>query len=172
MLIKRENALDLYSLPDDMPDAGSILEKKLTLLNTLTRQEFDQAEKLIDARLQNAMGSLSQSAAAIEMLLAAQTPADLATEAGIAMRNELEALRASSTHLTRLATLMQHGFSDGRKAHEKRTDIEIAKVVDAVSKHRTVVQDNAIALTEAALDKARSPSPLSHASRTAERRPR
>ena len=34
---------------------------------------------------------------------------------------DLESLLASSTHLSRLASLMQQGFSSGREASEKRT---------------------------------------------------
>lgn len=155
--------MDLYSLPDDGSNAGNGLEKKLQLLNALTRNEFDQAEKLIGTKLQASMTSLQQSAAAITMLLAAQTPADRETPAGIATRKELEALLASSTHLSRLTSLIREGFSSGRQAHEQRTDREITKVVEAVEKHRTAVQDNAIAITEAALAKARSTLPASPA---------
>ena len=164
--------MNANNMSNDPCDNDCNLEQKLALLNSLTRDEFDQAEKLINTKLQAALDSLEQSATAVRMLLAAQSPADLASASGVAVRKDLESLLASSTHLSRLASLMQQGFSSGREASEKRTEQEIAKVVDAVQKHRVTVQDNAIAMTQSALDKARAPSPINHASRAAERRPR
>lgn len=167
--------MTLYSLPEDERNGlhpANTLEKQLALLNSVTRNEFDQAERLVLTKLQAAMDSLRQSATAIRMLIAAQSPGDLASPAGAALRSDLEALLASSTHLSRLATMMQDGFTSERKACEKRTDQEIANVIDAVEKHRNAVQNNAIALTEAALDKARAPSSSNQAGRAIERRSR
>ncbi len=167
--------MNTYGLPEDEQNEAfphARLEKQLLLLNELSCSEFDLAERLVDKKLNAAMASLQQSASAIRLLLAAQSPADLATDAGVALRADLQALLDSSTHLTRLAGMMQDGFSSGREACETRTEQKIANVVHAVARHRTEVQDNAIALTEAALDKARAPSPISHASRAIERRPR
>jgi hypothetical protein len=164
--------VNLNHMSNEAPDSETTVEQQLALLNSLTREEFDQAERLINAKLQASLDSLEQSAGAIRLLLAAQSPADLASPAGIAIRNDLESLLASSTHLSRLASMMQEGFSNGREVSEKRTEQEIANVVDAVQKHRMTVQDNAIAMTQSALDKARAPSPVNHASRAVERRPR
>jgi hypothetical protein len=164
--------VNLNNMSNDEMDSGTTVEQQLALLNSLTREEFDQAERLINAKLQASLDSLEQSAAAVRLLLAAQTPADLASPAGMAMRSDLESLLASSIHLSRLASMTQEGFSNGRAVSAKRTEQEIAKVVDAVQKHRVTVQDNAIAMTQSALDKARAPSPLNHASRAVERRPR
>jgi hypothetical protein len=164
--------MDMTRMPDDASNDSQHLEKQLHLLNSLTRDEFDIAEKMIDSKLQCALDSLDNSARSIRMLLEAQSPAELASPAGLSLRGDLEGLLASSTHLARLAAMMQQGFTSSRDACERRTEQQIASVVDAVDKHRAAVQDNAIALTEAALDRARAPSPLSHASRAAERRPR
>lgn len=146
--------------------------KQLSLLNKVTKQEFDQAEELIQSRLQSAISSLEQSSTAIRMMLSAQSPADQASEAGIALRRDLEALLASSTHLNRLANLMQTDFSATRNACEQQTDSSIARVVAAIDQHRSEVQDNAIAMTEAALVKARGPSAATQARRITDRRPR
>lgn len=164
--------MDRTRLPDDASNDAEPLEKQLYLLNSLTRTEFEIAEKMIDTKLQAALDSLDNSACAIKMLLEAQSPAELTSPEGLILRGDLEGLLASSTHLARLAGLMKEGFTSGRDACARRTEAQIANVVDAVDKHRTEVQDNAIALTEAALDRARASSPLSHASRAAERRPR
>ncbi len=167
--------MDLYKLSFDAFDetgAGSGLAKQLALLNRVTKQEFDQAERLIQSRLQKAIASLQQSSTAIRMMLSAQHPAERDSPAGIKLQHELEALLASSLQLSSVANGMQTDFITSRRTCEKRTDISISMVVEAVEKHRSTVQDNAIAMTEAALDKARSPSPLTHASRSADRRPR
>ena len=164
--------MDLYSMPDDRASNGTSLEKQLFLLNPLPPTGFDQAKKLIDCKLEAALDSLSQSASAIRLLLEAQSVAELATAAGASLRYDLEGLLASSTHLSRLAGMMQQSLAGGTQACEQRTERDIANVVDAVAKHRTAVQNNAIALTEAALDKARAPSPISHVSRAVERRAR
>ena len=164
--------MDLYSMPDDRAGNGTSLEKQLSLLNPLPCTGFDQAKKVIDGKLQAALDSLSQSASAVCLLLEAQTPTELTTAAGATLRNDLEALLASSTHLSRLAGMMQQSLAGGQQACEQRTEREITDVVDAIARHRTAIQNNAIALTEAALDKARAPSPVSHVSRAAERRPR
>ncbi len=156
----------------DETGADTGLAKQLALLNAVTRKEFDQAEELIQSRLQAAIASLQQSSMAIRMMLSAQHPAERDSPDGLKLQRELEALLATSTQLSGLATGMQADFSASRRACEQRTDNSISLVVEAVAKHRSTVQDNAIALTEAALDKARSPSPPTHASRSAERRPR
>lgn len=164
--------MSLTHLPHDADNAAWHLERQLGALNALTREEFSLAEQLISKKLQAALDSLDHSAQAIRMLLDAQSPAELASASGVAQREELENLLASSRHLARLAAMMQESFASGRDLHERRTDLQIANVVEAVDRHRVAVQDNAIALTEAALDRARAPSPLNHASRAAERRPR
>ena len=148
------------------------LEKQLALLNAVTRQEFDQAEELIKSRLQTAIASLHQSSTAIRMLLSAQHPSERDSPAGLKLQEELEALLSTSIQLSQVANGMQTDFSTSRRTCEQRTDRSISMVVEAVEKHRATVQDNAIAMTEAALDKARSPSPPTHASRSADRRPR
>ena len=164
--------MNMNRLPDDASNNALDLEQQLGVLNGLTRDEFSLAERLIDSKLQAALDSLDHSARAIHMLLDAQSPAELPSPAGLAQQRELEGLLASSQHLARLAATMQQTFTNGRDAQERRTTLQIASVVAAVDKHRLEVQDNAIALTEAALDRARAPAPLNHASRTAERRPR
>ena len=164
--------MELYKSPSDEFSAESGLAKQLMLLNVTTKQEFNQAEQLIHSRLQTAISSLQQSSTAIRMMLSAQNPADLNSPTSIELRRDLEALLSSSTHLTRLANMMQSDFSASRRVCEQHTDCSINKVVAAVDQHRSAVQDNAIAMTEAALDKARSPSPPTCTSRSTERRPR
>ena len=156
---------------DDTGD-GTGLAKQPALLNAVTRKEFDQAEALIESRLQTAIASLQQSSTAIRMLLSAQHPSERDSPAGRKLQEELEALLSTSAQLSQVANGMHADFSTSRRTCEQRTDSSISKVVEAVEKHRATVQDNAIAMTEAALDKARSPAPPAHASRSAERRPR
>ena len=134
--------MNANNMSNDPCDNDCNLEQKLALLNSLTRDEFDQAEKLINTKLQAALDSLEQSATAVRMLLAAQSPADLASASGVAVRKDLESLLASSTHLSRLASLMQQGFSSGREASEKRTEQETRDLartlsVDARDRHVT-----------------------------------
>ena len=156
----------------DEASGDSSLAKQLSLLNAATKQEFEQAERLIQSRLQTAIASLQQSSTAIRMMLSAQHPAERESASGIKLQRELEALLDNSTHLSRLANMMQSDFSASRRTCEQRTDSSISMVVNAVEQHRSTVQDNAIAMAEAALDRARSPSPLTHASRSSDRRPR
>lgn len=159
---------------DAFDEAGSAssLAKQLALLNAVTRQEFDQAEQLIQSRLQTAIASLHQSSTAIRMMLSAQHPDNRESATGLKLQRELEALLSTSSQLSSVARGIQSDFSISRHTCEQRTDGSISMVVKAVEKHRSTVQDNAIAMTEAALDKARSPSPLTHAGRSADRRPR
>lgn len=167
--------MDSYKLSIDAFDdtgADTGLAKQLALLNAATRQEFDQAEQLIQSRLQTAIASLEQSSTAIRMMLSAQHPADRDSPAGLKLQGELEALLSTSTQLSHVANGMQADFSANRRACEQRTDNSISMVAEAVEKHRSTIQDNAIAMTEAALDKARSPFRPTHASRSADRRPR
>ena len=160
------------SLTRDALDAEHSLENQLTALHAISRHDFEQAEKLIEAKLNNAMDSLQKSASAIQMLLSAQRPEDLETPAGKMLRHDLDALLDSSKHLSRLAILIHANLNTDRQTGEKRTSREIANVVDAVARHRAAVQDNAIALTEAALDKARAPALPNQGIRSTERRPR
>ena len=148
------------------------IEKRLTQVDDLTRSEFDAAEKLIDDKLQAAMASLEQSAAALQLLLSTQSVAELASTEGQTLRSDLETLLDSSTHLSRLAALMQQDFHHGRQTYERRTEEKIADVVSAIASHRAAVQDNAIALTEAALSKARTHSQLANPGRFVDRRTR
>ena len=154
--------MDNYRLPENLPDTDNSLEKQLAQSSALTRAEFDEAEKIIGFKLQSAMNSLQQSASNIKLLLAAQNPADRNAPAAMALQHDLESLLASGNHLEQLALLLQKNFTGDHEAGQKRTECEIAKVLDAIAQHRTSVQDNAIALTEAALNKARARDPSGH----------
>ena len=156
----------------DGAGSASSLAKQLGLLNAVTRQEFDQAEQLIQSRLQTAVASLQQSSTAIRMMLSAQHPGDRESAAGHKLQRELETLLSTSTQLSTVARGMQTDFIASRRTCEQRTDSSISMVVKAVEKHRLTVQDNAIAMTEAAIDKARSPSPPKRVGRSPDRRPR
>lgn len=162
--------MERYEADDDALNFGRKAEKRLTLIDNLTRSRFDNAGRLIDDKLQTAMASLEQSTAALQLLLSAQSAAELASAAGQTMRDDLETLLASSTHLSRLAALMQQDFHTSRQACEQRSEQKIAKVVQAIAHHRATVQDNAIALTEAALSKARASSPQGKPDRSDDRR--
>lgn len=167
--------MNLYKLPldpFDESDAEAGLVKQLALLDASTKQKFDQAERLIASRLQTATASLQQSSMAIRSMLSGQNPADRESASGVKLQRELEGLLNSINHLSRLANMIQTNFRAGRLACEQRTDNSIKTVVNAIEKHRSMVQDNAIAMTEAALTKARSPSPLTPTSRWVERRRR
>ena len=149
--------MERFEADDHQYDCGKGIGKRLALIGQLTRSELDDAGKVIDDKLQAAITSLEHSAAALQMLLAAQSDTERASVEGQTLRKDLEALLASSAHLMHLATLMQGDFHHGRQAHERRTEEKIAEVVSAIASHRAAVQDNAIALTEAALSKARAP---------------
>lgn len=152
----RENDLDHYRLPENVPNSDNRIEKQLGQLSALTRDSFDETEKMIGIKLQLAMESLKRSAGTINMLLAAQDPADMTTPAAIALRHDLEALLANGNRLAQMAVQLQQGFTGDREAGQKRAECEIANVIEAIAQHRTVVQDNAIVLTEAVLAKARA----------------
>ena len=164
--------MERYEADDHQFDRGNGIEKRLALIDQLTRSEFDTAGTLIDGKLQAAMNSLEHSAAALQMLLSAQSAVEIASAEGRALRNDLETLLASSAHLSHLAGLMQEDFRHGRQIHERRTEQKIAEVVSAIASHRAAVQDNAIALTEAALSKARAPSQHAKSNRFSDRRMR
>ncbi len=151
--------MERHEADDDASNFGNDIEKRLTLIDNLARTEFDNAGRVIENKLRTAMASLEQSTAALQMLLSTQSPAELASAEGQVLRNDLETLLASSTHLSRLAAMMQKDFHDGRQTYEQRTGEKIARVVQAIASHRATVQDNAIALTEAVLSKARASSP-------------
>jgi hypothetical protein len=131
------------------------IKTQLQQLNNVTQNEFEQAQKLIELKLQTTMNSLQQSAATIEMLLTSQSPADIDTPAGIALRQELQSLLATSTHLAELTKRIKKEFADGRALSEKRTGYEIANVCKAVD-IQTTFQEDAMALTAAILEKARA----------------
>ena len=164
--------MERFEEDDHQSDCGKGIEKRLALIDQLTRSEFDDAGKLIDDKLQAAMTSLEHSAAALQMLLSAQSDNERASVEGQALRKDLETLLASSAHLMHLATLMQGEFHHGWQTHEQRTEQKIAEVVSAIASHRAAVQDNAIALTEAALSKARAPSQAPKPGRFDDRRMR
>lgn len=164
--------MERYEADDHEFNCDNSIEKRLSRIDKLNRSEFDNAGKLIDDKLQAAMASLEQSTAALELLLSTQSAAELASTAGQTLRSDLETLLASSTHLSHLAAMMQQDFHHGRQAYERRTEQKIAEVVSAIATHRAAVQDNAIALTEAALSKARAPSQLSTPGRFSDRRAR
>lgn len=164
--------MDRYEADDHEFNCGNGIEKRLILIDKLNRSEFDNAGKLIDDKLQAAMASLEQSTAALQLLLSTQSAVEIASTAGQALRNDLETLLASSTHLSRLAAVMQQDFHHGRQVYERHTEQKIAEVVSAIANHRAAVQDNAIALTEAALSKARAPARPSNPGRLDDRRTR
>lgn len=162
--------MERYEANDEKPSYGSGIEKRLNQIDNLTRIEFDNAQKHIDDKLQTALASLEQSATALKLLLSAQSAAELASVEGQALRDDLETLLASSTHLSQLAAMMQRDFHNGRQACQRHTELKIAEVVDAIASHRAAVQSNAIALTEAALSKARAPLSQSKPGRDGDRR--
>jgi hypothetical protein len=151
-----ETAMPMHDAHRYPTEPGDGLEAQLARLTALTRAEFEQAGKLIDAKLAAAMESLQQSAQSIEDLLAAQSPADLESPQGIALRRDLEGLLANSAHLARLATMMQNGFETERQQRETRTQRGIANLAGAVELHRGRQQGEAIAMAEAALKRARA----------------
>ena len=164
--------MDNCSLPENLPDTENSIEKQLAVPRELTRAEFDTAKKMIGAKLQSAMHSLRHSVSSIHLLLAAQNPADMTASAANKMQRDLASLLVSGNRLAQLALMLQQGFSGDHGAAQQRTEREIANVVAAIAQHRTAVQDNAIALTEAALDKARSRRSVGDAGGADRRTPR
>lgn len=162
--------MERYEADDDASNFGHNAEKRLVLIDNVSRNRFDNGGCLIDNKLQMAMASLEQSTGALQLLLSAQSPAELASLHGQTLRNDLETLLASSTHLARLAAMMQQDFNTSRQDGKQKSEQKMANVVQAIAHHRATVQDNAIALTEAALSKARASSPQSKPDRVDDRR--
>lgn len=148
------------------------LRTQLASISSTTRKEFDEAERLIEERLASASASLNQSIKAIRMLLSAQQPHELESKAGIALHDDLKQLLANSEYLSQMAVKVRSDFLSARHVCEERTERQLKTVIAALEMHRAAMEDNAVALTEAALLRARTGAAITVTGRPPERRAR